>query len=260
MKKLNAKWVKDISLLGIVFLVISLETVAQSLDSIIKPKSEFKNTIHFNITNPLIFGRKSIIFGYERILRKNCSISINAGQASFSPFNFLDGSKFKLNTILNEKGLNLSGDFRFYFNKLNRYAVPRGGYIGPYYSYNSFEKKHSWEYSNDIGLSQTVKSALNISIHTIGFEMGYQFVFWKRFALDMILLGPGIAEYNLKSSIGGIILDGDKQLFFDKINEALKDKFPGYNALNIDKEFKRNGHTTATSIGYRYMVQVGYRF
>lgn len=263
MKNTNSKWFKNLLVLLTVFALSSSKTNAQTSDSLVNSEKELKNTIRFNITNPLIFGGKSIIFGYERVLKNNKSFSINIGQASLSPFDFFDDGELKAKSILNEGGFHISGDYRIYLSKLNKYNAPRGVYIGPYYSFNTFRKQHSWEFTKDgTGPSQEVETDLKINIHTVGFELGYQFVFWKRFSVDMILLGPGIAGYNLKADVGGNLSNEDRQLFFEKLNEALKDKFPGYSGSigNDSGEFQRKGTKSATSLGYRYMVQIGYRF
>lgn len=263
MKKSHSICCKGTLILLSVFVWSSFNLNAQTVDSLAKPEREFKNTIRFNITNPLIFGGKSLIFGYERVLKNNKSFSINIGQASLSPFNFLDDTELKAKSILNEGGFHISGDYRIYLSKLNKYNAPRGVYIGPYYSYNTFRKEHSWEFTKDgTGTPQIVDSDLKINIHTVGFELGYQFVFWNRFSVDMILLGPGIAGYKLKADVGGNLTNEDRQLFFDKLNEGLKDKFPGYSGTigKNDGEFQKNGTKSTTSLGYRYMVQIGYRF
>jgi hypothetical protein len=262
MKNFDTKGFKGLFVLGIVLALCSFKVSAQTSDSLYKPEREFKNTIHFNITNPLIFGGKSIIFGYERVLKNNKSFSINVGQAALPTFNFVDSDGLKAKSILSEGGLHISGDYRFYLGKLNKYSAPRGVYVGPYYSYNSFDKKHSWEFTRQGNTPLTVDSDLNIKIHTVGFELGYQFVFWKRLSVDMILIGPGVAGYKLKADIGGNLTEEERQLFFDKLNEALKDKFPGYSGSigDSDGEFQKKGYKSTTSVGYRYLIQVGYRF
>ena len=263
MKNTTSKWFQEILFLTVVFVLISLNLSAQTSDSLVKPSREFKNTIRFNITNPLIFGGKSIIFGYERVLKNNRSFSINVGQAALRNFDFGASDELRSKSILSDKGFHISGDYRFYLFKLNKYNAPRGIYVGPYYSYNSFDKQHSWEFTKDgTGTPKTVETALGINIHTVGFELGYQFVFWKRFSVDMILLGPGVARYKLKANVGGNLSDEDRQLFFDKLNEALKDKFPGYSGTvgNDSGEFQKKGTKSTTSAGYRYMIQIGYRF
>ena len=103
---------------------------------------------------------------------------------------------------------------------------------------------------------------MSLKIQQIGFEFGYQFVFWKRFSIDLILLGPGVAVYKVKAEVGGDITDEERQLILEKLNQALKDKFPRYSASVRDGngEFEKKGTRSTTSLGYRYMINVGDRF
>ena len=246
-----------------ILLLLIVEVFQQGLMAQEEKKTEraHNNIIRFNITNPVIFGGRSIIFGYERVLGKHRSFSVNIGQTGFPTLNLINADSLRANSILGEKGFHVSGDYRFYLSKENKYNAPRGVYIGPYYSYNYFERKNSWTLkSTSGGTAQTVESKTSLSIHGIGFELGYQFIFWDRLALDMILLGPGIAAYNLKASLGSNLSDADKQKFYENLNQALAEKFPGYNMVIDEGEFQRKGSTNTTSFGYRYMVLIGYRF
>jgi hypothetical protein len=259
MKKTDFTWVKSFFVIGIVFALCSLNLSAQTSDSQAKPEREFKNTIHFNITNPMIFGNKSIIFGYERILKNNQSFSINIGQTGFPTLNIIDSEELKANTILSERGFHISGDYRFYLSKLNKYSAPRGVYVGPYYGYNSFDKGHNWTLKTDT-YDGNVNSELGLTINTVGVELGYQFVFWKRFSVDMILLGPGVGFYKWDLSLDTNLSPEDSALFFDKLNAALEEKFPGYEGTLGEGDFQKKGAKSTTSLGYRYMIQLGYRF
>nr|WP_315150257.1 hypothetical protein [uncultured Flavobacterium sp.] len=237
---------------------------AQTSDSVANSTREFKNTIRFNVTNPLIFGGKSLIFGYERILKNNRSFSINIGQAAIPNIENGFSDEFRSNTVLSEGGFHISGDYRFYLSKVNKFSAPRGVYIGPYYSYNRFSKAHDWEYTKE-GTTNTknINSDLDLKIQQLGFELGYQFVFWKRFSVDLILVGPGIASYKVNATAEGNLTDEERQLFFEKLNQALKDKFPGYSGAvgsDGDGEFEKTGARSTTSLGYRYMINLGYRF
>jgi len=263
MKNTNSKWLKSLLVLSFVFALSSFNTKAQTSDSLYKPEREFKNTIRFNVTNPLIFGGKSLIFGYERILKNNRSFSINIGQAALPNFENGFSDEFREKTVLSQGGFHISGDYRFYLSKLNKYGAPRGVYIGPYYSYNRFSKGQDWQYTDEDSNTKNINSDLSLKIHQVGVELGYQFVFWKRFSVDLVLLGPGIASYKVKSSAEGNLTDAERELFFEKLNQALKDKFPGYSGTlgeNADGEFEKNGAQSTTSLGYRYMINLGYRF
>ena len=226
-----------------------------------KESREFKNTVHINVTNPLIFGDRSIIFGYERITGKHQSFSVNVGLTDFPSLNIIDDDSLKAKTISGQSGMHFSGDYRFYLSKENKYNAPRGIYLGPYFGYNKFEKDHVWTLkSASGGEAFNVESTTTMSIATLGFQMGYQFVFWERVALDLVLLGPGVASYNLKAKLGTNLSEADRQKFFEKLNEALTEKFPGYGWTVDAGDFERKGSTNTTSLGYRYMVQIGFRF
>jgi len=261
MKKTKSKSFKSVLVLSIVFVLTSFNGNAQASDSLAKPEREFKNTIRFNITNPLIFGNKSIIFGYERVLKNNQSFSINIGQTGFPSLDIINSEELKANTILSERGFHISGDYRFYLSKENKYKAPRGVYIGPYYGYNSFEKEHNWTLNSETsGFSGDVNSSLGLTINTVGIELGYRFVFWKRFSVDMILLGPGVGFYRWDLSLDTNLSPEDSALFFEKLNAALEAKFPGYEGTLGEGDFQKKGSSSTTGLGYRYMVQVGYRF
>jgi len=220
-----------------------------------------KNTIHFNLTNPMIFGDGSIIFGYERVLNKRRSFTINIGSTAFPSLDIIDADSIKAHSIRDNVGFHISVDYRFYLAKENKFVAPRGIYLAPYYSFNNFKNNRSWSVkSTSGGPLQEVNSELRLNIHTLGAELGYQFVFWDRLSVDMILLGPGIAAYSLRASFGTNLSEADKQKLLEKINEALAEKFPGYSRVIDDTEFKTTGVKNTTSFGYRYLVQIGFRF
>ena len=61
--------------------VFQQSAIAQEIKATTK---DFKNTTYFNITNPIIFGVKSFIFGYERVINKHQTISVNVNKVGFS--------------------------------------------------------------------------------------------------------------------------------------------------------------------------------
>jgi hypothetical protein len=225
-----------------------------------EPDKGYKNTVHFNITNPILFGSRSLVFGYERVVNKRQSFSINFGTTGFPSMNIINTDSVKATKTGDQNGVNFSADYRFYLSKENKYPAPHGVYIGPYYSYNSFGRKNTWAVTTSSGSVQDVESDLELKVHTVGFELGYQFIFWDRVTLDMVLIGPGIAGYDLKASLGSNLSEADKEKLFGALNDALTEKFPGYGLVIDDGHFKSRGTEKTTSFGYRYMLQVGFRF
>jgi hypothetical protein len=225
-----------------------------------KPEKELKNSIKYNITTPAIFGfQKTYILGYERVINKHQTLSINIGRTSFPSLSIISTDSLRVTRSRGDKGLHVSAEYRFYLKHENKYNAPRGVYIGPYYSYNYFGRTNSWNMKN-ADFNGTVDTDLSLRIHTVGVEFGYQFIFWKRLVLDMILIGPGIASYELKAALNTSLSSGDKQQLFQKINDALAHKIPGYSLVLSNNEFKTRGVTSIRSFNYRYLVQLGFRF
>ena len=97
-------------------LVLSSEYAASQEDTVKK----FKNTIKFNLTNPMIFSPKYTVIGYERVLRNNQAISFTTGRFALAPFTSIIDS-LSLTDQMNDKGWNFSVDYRFYLRKENKY-------------------------------------------------------------------------------------------------------------------------------------------
>jgi hypothetical protein len=235
--------------------LISIQNVFCQEDTIV-PKIR-KNTVRINITNPAIFGN-SYILGYERLVSKNQSFSINAGTFSLPKLKSIDfDSEYDIVQTDNSAGFNISGDYRFYQRKVNRYDAPRGVYIGPYAAYNHAERSMTMTSSDVDG---QFDAGYKLSIATLGVQLGYQFVFWNRLSLDMILMGPGISGYSIKTELS-TTLDPEKEAeLFQKINDAIADKIPGFDKVIQPGEMHRNDTFNTTSAGFRYMVMLGFRF
>ena len=257
LKIISVKKVKSLSLvLSACLLITFQQTVfAQQKDT----SKNYRNTVRFNISNAVFFDR-AFVFGYEFLVNKRQSVSFNFGSTAFPPLNLFGSDSLKFRSNVSSKGFNFSVDYRFYLAKENKFIAPRGIYIGPYYSYNYFEKNNSWTVTTKSGTTVDVESELKLNIHTVGFELGYQFVFWNRVALDLILLGPGVSSYSLDAKLGSNLSKEDQQKFYKALNDALATKFPGYDFIIDDGEFKTNGSSKTTSLGYRYMINIGFRF
>lgn len=219
-----------------------------------------KNTIKLNLTNPMIFGGKAIVVGYERILSPYRSFSIDIGTMALPSFGSgtLNDS-LKLLSGVSEKGFHISADYRFYLSKENKYEAPRGVYIGPYYSYNSFSRSNTWNLKAT-NYTGNVNTDLGFRVHTLGVEMGYQFVLNKKWAIDLVLAGPGIGFYQINAALATTLPENQKGPFFDQLNKYLQEKIPGFNRVLGEGSLRSNGNYTTTALGFRYMINVGFRF
>lgn len=228
-------------------------------DSSIKMR---KNIIRYNLTGALFFGiDKYIVLGYERVLSPHRSISINVGNAALPKLTSISVDSFKTQKQTDRKGFNASIDYRFYLSKENKFNAPRGVYIGPYYSYNHFENEQNWEHTKN-GTTNKLMTTSKFNINTIGFELGYQFILWKRVALDLVMIGPGLGFYKYKATYNSnVTLSAEeKQNLYDALQQLLVQKFPGMNAVFSDKEIDANGTLQTRTLGYRYIAHIGYNF
>ncbi|HQQ95156.1 MAG TPA: hypothetical protein PLQ93_11420 [Bacteroidia bacterium] len=241
-------------------------TKAYTQDSLVKSDKSSatrKNTIRYNISNPLIFGESAIIFGYERTIGKHKSFCIDLGNVYLRPpviddFDY-QGTKFSASKTTSDFGFHSALDFRFYLKKENRYDAPRGIYIAPYYSYNLFKRENTW-ILNTASLTSTVVTSFKFQMNTVGCEMGYQFLLWKRLALDFILIGPGVTFYNIQTGLSTSLSAEQESQLFQKINDALAGRIPGYNLVIDGREYEKKGSVNTTALGFRYMVHIGFRF
>jgi hypothetical protein len=223
----------------------------------LKPR---KNTIRINITNPAIFTGNSFIVGYERVLKNNRSIVIGVGTAGLPNFaSGLSTDSVQVTRSRNGTGFHISGEYRFYLSKENKYAAPRGVYLAPFYSYNQMNRGNDWKLQT-ASLQGNASTDLNLNIHTVGVALGYQFVFWNRLAVDLVMIGPGVGFYNVKTKVNSNLPPEQRELLYNKLNELLERRFPGYDFVIDDGAFANSGSSSTTSLGFRYNIHIGFRF
>ncbi len=246
---------------GKMILIITLLILAKPNLIVAQSDSARMNTVRLNITNPMIFGEKAIVFGYERLLKNNQSFSVNFGIASYPKMVSLnsDSIGIDLKSSYKDKGFNFSADYRFYMSKENKYPAPRGIYWGPYYSFNYFNRINNWTLNTE-NFQGNVETELSMNIHTIGVELGYQFVLWDKMSVDLIMIGPGVGFYNLKANINTDLTPDDESELFQAINDYLIQKIPGFDHVLDGTGFEQQGSGRKSGFGYRYMVMIGYRF
>ena len=219
-----------------------------------------KNTILINLTSPMIFGDNNYVLGYERTVGKHQSFSVHLGTFALGQLININTDSIKdLNNDVKSRGISFSCDYRFYLAKENKYNSPHGVYIGPYFAFNNFNRTFNIEANKPSGSVQ-LDADFNFRVTTLGFQLGYQFIFWDRVSLDMILLGPGVSAYKAKVELSTNLTPAQESEFFTKLNEKLQEKIPGYSLVIKPGSFEKSGSVNTTSIGYRYIVMLGFRF
>jgi hypothetical protein len=219
----------------------------------------FKNTVRFNITNPFIFGNKYNVFGYERVVNRQQTFSIDIGRFSMPKFVSINTDSMTIGHNYTDKGFTIAADYRFYLRRENKYDAPRGIYVGPYYSYIYFDRKNTWS-MNTANFNGNVNTDLRMNLNLIGAQLGYQFVIKKRIALDLILIGPGLWFYDIKASLNTTLDAEDEAALFKQLNEIIASKFPGHEILIRPGDIKANGTSRSAFTGFRYMAHLGFRF
>jgi hypothetical protein len=83
---------------------------------------------------------------------------------------------------------------------------------------------------------------------------------WNRVSLDMVLFGPGRAAYKLTRELSTTLDPETEAEFFQKLNDALNEKIPGYDFALKPGSHEKTGSYKTTSVGFRYVVMLGIRF
>ncbi len=229
-------------------LMPSTEAVAQSSDSIIHRP----NVIKLNLTSHYLYTN-SYLVTYERVLKKNESLGIMFGYVEFPII--LEGYNHFQSARASHSGFITGGEYRFYLQQENRHPTPRGVYLGPYVSYYSFQNNYNIT-SDYTGVSTQGTLKSDISFLNIGFQLGYQFVFNNRWAMDFVFFGPSVSNYRMNIKL-------DENFTVDESNEIIQsitETVPLLSKLLKDETISANGKTSVWTGGYRFCFQVGYKF
>lgn len=215
-----------------------------------------RNTIKLDITSYWLY-RNAIVFSYERVMKPYQTLGITAGYQQFPTLtDGLDSVIVRKTT--KAKGFKIGAEYRFYLRKENKFGAPRGVFIGPYATWHNFKNSRDLEVTTD-GNAELAELTTSLSIINIGVQLGYQFVFNDRWTVDLVLIGPSLSNYRFKAEFdGNYSFDPDDVR--NEIVQAMIEKFPALKDLVEEGEFDNRGKLDTWAYGYRYQLQVGYRF
>jgi hypothetical protein len=218
------------------------------------------NVIKFNPTSMLLFEEpRNVTFSYERLIKENKSVSLQLGYLVVPQV--LNDTLFN-KVLLNKekrKGINLSFDYRVYPFTRNRRPAPDGMYFGGYLSYvgTSSESRGTLM---DATEDDNILFNTRMNMVNLGFELGYQFIFAKKFSIDLLMFGPSITGYSGNLGITGNLNSDLGDQIDEELAAELKEHFPalGYLFSGEDEAFSTS--KVVISSWFRYSVQFGYHF
>jgi hypothetical protein len=233
---------------------------SQKKDSLrVIPEPTYRNVIKLNPTPMMLWHKKNVTFSYEHVLNSRQSFTVGLG---YLIFNNLLGDTildiFKINTR-KKYGVNFSFEYRFYLTNRNSRPVPDGLYVAPFFS------TYLYHFENGLDVIQTEEPDFaelsgGFYAFNVGAALGYQFVLWKRLSIDLILIGPAMSYYGGKLNVKGELgLEKIKELN-EEIYDKIIEKYPQADGVLVDKTFEKKGKVDLLSIGYRYVLQIGFIF
>jgi hypothetical protein len=228
-------------------------TSAQTSDSTYR-----RNTIKLDLTSYWLY-RNAVVFSYERVVKKQPyqTWGITAGYQQF-PSSTSYADTIRARREFKAAGFKVGGEYRFYLKKENKYPAPRGVFIGPYVSYHYYTNGRSFEIDNN-GTIEHVDLTTRLNIINFGVQLGYQFVVNNRWAIDLSLIGPSISQYKFKASLDGNYTF-DPEDITNEVILKMMERFPAFDKLISENEVRTNGRVSTWAYGWRYQIQVGYRF
>jgi hypothetical protein len=218
------------------------------------------NVVKFNPTPMLLFNElKNVTFSYERLIKKNKSVSLQLGCLVVPQV--LNDTLFN-NVLVNKdkrKGINIAADYRIYPFSRNRRPAPDGLYYGGYISYygTSFESKiHLMDAPEEDNVWLKGRS----NMINLGFELGYQFIFSKKFSLDLLMFGPSISGYWGNLDLTGTLNSDLGDTIDEELAAKLKERFPALGYLFSDEVATFSTSKITLTSWFRYSFQFGYHF
>ena len=74
------------------------------------------------------------------------------------------------------------------------------------------------------------------------------------------MVGPGVGFYKLKATAEGNVNLEERTQLLQALQQVLEQRVPGFNYVFSDQQLEANGSVSTTTAGYRYLIQIGFRF
>jgi hypothetical protein len=225
------------------------------------PVPYHRNVIKFNPTPMLLqfVEIRNVTLGYERLISRNMSLSLQAGYLVFPRLIRDTLSSLAIITNRKKNGVNLAFDYRYYPFQRNARPAPDGLYIGGYLSYYGYRFRDDLVLLNPSGdPNGSMTGKLNIL--NLGIELGYQFIFWKRFSVDLLLFGPSFTYSHGYFGVDGDLSQSEISDLDKELVQKLLERFPMLGVLYSGDKLEFTGSRSSFGVGFRYSIQLGFHF
>jgi SAM-dependent methyltransferase len=223
-------------------------------------EKERKNIIRWNVTPMAVIGPKSLVLGYERVINKNQTASMNVGYLELRPLVNRQGEEIRLFENQSRGGFDLSLDYRFYFKNRNVNPAPDGLYWGPYFAYYNLNYEGQGDILDDGVVVNSLKFKSDFNMISLGAQLGYQFIIKDRFSIDLMLMGPSYSFYRLDNSFDFDSAVDTNSPIYQELKEIYQRLVPGGELILDDVQFSSSGRVKFRTAGFRYGIQLGYFF
>jgi hypothetical protein len=241
--------IRKTSLSLILALIISVPIFSQ-----VKNDSIYKNTIKLN-TVAIALNNVSLL--YERSFGPHWSASLGAGYrwGGSIPKVFGLGDVIVTSSTGGLRGYSFTPELRYYFNYCGCGGEQTGFYAGLYGRYTKFYgdlKFNIWTGSDyvDVGGIGDLREM------GVGIQLGYQFVFAKRFSVDLMFAGPRTSSNKLSVRLDSQYAEEIADILEEEINKRLE--WLGKDPISINAQAETEVNFSFTN--FRYGVAIGYRF
>jgi len=84
---------------------------------------------------------------------------------------------------------------------------------GPFMHIIIFSRENHWDI-NTQSTTTSVDTKTVMNMHSVGFQLGYQFIFWNRVSLDLILVGAGHVVFQYQYRRKYLFVSRNEELLF----------------------------------------------
>ena len=99
-----------------------------------------------------------------------------------------------------------------------------------------------------------------LNVINLGFNLGYQFIFWERLSLDLLVFGPSVNYTSCKGEISGDLDQEQIDAIDDALVEKILDKYPVLGEVFSDENLSFSENRTKFGTGFRYSISIGFHF